>query len=49
MTQEVGYIEARNMPTEVRRWWLEEMMKERETPEDRPLNDSVRTRTVDVK
>jgi hypothetical protein len=34
VTHEVGLHEARRMPTEVRRWWIEEMQKERQTRTD---------------
>ena len=28
VASEVGYREARRMPTEVRRWWIDQMQKE---------------------
>ena len=34
VSSEVGYAEAKRMPVEVRRWWIEQMRKEAEASKD---------------
>lgn len=47
VSSEVGYREARRMPVEVRRWWIEEMRKEGEAQAAR-LAELGGKKTVDV-
>ena len=47
VAREVGYREARRMPVEVRRWWIEEMRKEGEAHEER-VAELAGKRTRDV-
>lgn len=48
LTREVGFQTARAMPTEVRRWWLEQMQKEAEARQDE-MDRIAGKRRVDAK
>lgn len=48
VSMEVGLHEARRMPTEVRRWWIEEMQRERQSRNDEVEQMSGRKKVTDV-
>jgi hypothetical protein len=48
VASEVGLYEARRMATEVRRWWIEEMQKERQGPSEQEALTGQRKRVAEV-
>ncbi len=48
VASEVGYREARRMPVEVRRWWIDQMQKEAQQKVN-AFEEGRGRKTVDVK